>query len=57
MKALHKLLVTSATYRQASRVEEREVGARPVQSVARARPRFRMEAEMIGTIRSPSAAC
>ena len=47
VKALHKLIVTSATYRQASPVDQALL-ARDAQNALLARgPRFRIEAEMI----------
>jgi hypothetical protein len=47
MKAVHRLIATSATYRQSSRVTA-EVAEKDPQNLLLARgPRFRMEAEMI----------
>ena len=47
MKALHKLMVTSAAYRQTSRVDEKQLELDPFNRLLSRGPRFRMEAEMI----------
>ncbi|MBI3849584.1 MAG: DUF1553 domain-containing protein [Verrucomicrobia bacterium] len=47
MKALHKLIVTSAAYRQSSRVDARKLELDPFNRLLSRGPRFRMEAEMI----------
>jgi hypothetical protein len=47
MKALHRLIVTSATYRQSSRVTPLLLERDPENRLLARGPRFRMEAEMI----------
>ncbi|PYR55266.1 MAG: hypothetical protein DMF91_24760, partial [Acidobacteria bacterium] len=47
MKAMHRLIVTSATYRQLSRVTPALVDRDPTNRLLARGPRFRMEAEMI----------
>jgi Protein of unknown function (DUF1553)/Protein of unknown function (DUF1549)/Planctomycete cytochrome C len=47
MKAMHRLIVTSATYRQSSRVTPALVERDPTNRLLARGPRFRMEAEMI----------
>jgi mono/diheme cytochrome c family protein len=47
MKALHKLIVTSATYRQSSAASAELVERDPYNRLLARGPRFRMEAEMI----------
>ncbi|HUQ91515.1 MAG TPA: PSD1 and planctomycete cytochrome C domain-containing protein [Bryobacteraceae bacterium] len=47
MKALHRLIVTSATYRQASAVSPPLLERDPYNRLLARGPRFRMEAEMI----------
>ena len=47
MKALHKLIVTSATYRQASAVSPSLLERDPYNRLLARGPRFRMEAEMV----------
>ena len=42
-----KLIVTSATYRQSSRVTPELPGTRPAQPAAGTCPRVRLEAEMV----------
>jgi hypothetical protein len=46
-KAIHRLIVTSATYRQASAVSPFLLGRDPYNRLLARGPRFRMEAEMI----------
>ena len=47
MKALHKLIVTSATYRQSSNATPASLTIDPTNAYLARGPRFRMEAEMI----------
>jgi mono/diheme cytochrome c family protein len=47
MKAIHRLIVTSATYRQSSRVTPALMEKDPYNHLYARGPRFRMEAEMI----------
>jgi hypothetical protein len=47
MKALHKLIVTSATYRQSSNASPAALSIDPTNVYLARGPRFRMEAEMI----------
>lgn len=47
LKALHRLIVTSATYRQASRLSSTLLEHDPTNRLLARGPRFRMEAEMI----------
>jgi len=47
MKAMHRLIVTSATYRQSSRVTPALIERDPTNRLLARGPRFRMEAEMI----------
>lgn len=47
MKAMHRLIVTSATYRQSSRVSPLLLERDPQNKLYARGPRFRMEAEMI----------
>jgi hypothetical protein len=47
MKAMHKLIVTSATYRQASAASQSLVERDPYNRLLARGPRFRMEAEMV----------
>ncbi|MBI3208450.1 MAG: PSD1 domain-containing protein [Candidatus Solibacter usitatus] len=47
MKAMHRLIVTSAAYRQTSRVTPELLQADPNNRLVSRGPRFRMEAEMI----------
>jgi hypothetical protein len=47
MKAMHKLIVMSATYRQASEVKQELLEKDPYNKLLARGPRFRMEAEMI----------
>jgi hypothetical protein len=47
MKALHRLIVTSATYRQSSRVTPALLLKDPYNRLLARGPRFRMEAEMV----------
>jgi hypothetical protein len=47
MKAIHRLIVTSATYRQSSRVTPALNDRDPLNHLLARGPRFRMEAEMI----------
>ncbi|MCG3199895.1 MAG: hypothetical protein GHCLOJNM_04423 [bacterium] len=47
MKAFHKLIVTSATYRQSSRVSKELLERDPQNRLYAHGPRFRMEAEMV----------
>ena len=52
MKQLHRLIVTSATYRQSSRVTP-ELLAKDPKNVLLARgPRFRLEAELVRDARA-----
>ena len=47
IKAMHRLIVTSATYRQSSRVMPELLGKDPENRLLARGPRFRLEAEMI----------
>ena len=47
MKALHRLIVTSATYRQSSKVSPALLERDPYNRLLERGPRFRMEAEMV----------
>ena len=47
MKAMQRLIVTSATYRQTSRVTPKLVERDPQQSATARGPRIRLEAEMV----------
>jgi hypothetical protein len=47
MKAIHKTIVTSASYRQSSRMTRESVERDPYNRLLARGPRFRMEAEMI----------
>ena len=47
MKALHRLIVTSATYRQSSAITPALLERDPYNRLLARGPRFRMEAEMI----------
>src|SRR5262249_4015791 len=47
MKAIHRLIVTSATYRQSSRVSNELVARDPYNKLLARGPRFRLEAEMV----------
>jgi hypothetical protein len=47
MKALHRTIVTSATYRQSSRVSSALLERDPYNRLLERGPRFRMEAEMV----------
>jgi hypothetical protein len=47
LKAMHRLIVTSATYRQASRVTPNRLERDPYNRLLSRGPRFRMEAEMV----------
>ena len=47
MKAMHRLIVTSATYRQASRASQPLLERDPYNELYARGPRFRMDAEMI----------
>ena len=47
MKAMHRLIVTSATYRQSSRVTPDRLERDPYNRLFSRGPRFRMEAEMV----------
>lgn len=47
VKAMHKLIVTSATYRQSSAVTPAQIERDPYNSLLARGPRFRLEAELI----------
>ena len=47
LKAIHRLIVTSATYRQSSRVTPGLLARDPLNRLLARGPRFRMEAEMV----------
>jgi len=47
MKAIHRLIVTSGTYRQSSRVSNELVARDPYNKLLARGPRFRLEAEMV----------
>jgi len=47
MKALHRLIVTSATYRQSSRADEQSIARDPENRLLARGPRFRLPAEAV----------
>ena len=57
MKAMHRLIVTSATYRQSSRVTPELLAKDPENRLLAAGPRVRLEAEMIRDAALRAAAC